>query len=99
MNATKPKPQPPAGSLAEPIVVAEFWANRRGEFVRVQLREYEGHALVDVRKHFTNADGKLQPTAKGISLAVLRLPELAKAIAEAERQAIELGLIGGRTNG
>ncbi len=48
--------------LSEPVMVAEFWANRRGESVRVQLREYEGRALVDVRKHFTAEDGKLQPT-------------------------------------
>ena len=70
-------------ALPEPIVAAEFWANRRGESVRVQLREFEGAALVDVRKHYTGADGKLQPTKKGLSLAIRRLPELAAAINKA----------------
>ena len=79
--------------LIEPIVVAEFWANRRGESVRVQLREFEGRALVDVRKHFTDSAGKLQPTRKGVSLAVRRLPDLASAINRAVDKARELGLI------
>ena len=86
-------------TLAEPVIVSEFWANRRGESVRVQLREYEGRALVDVRKHFTAADGKLQPTHKGISIAVTRLPDLAGALNRAVDKARELGLIadkGGR---
>jgi Transcriptional Coactivator p15 (PC4) len=81
-------------SLAEPIIVAEFWANRRGESIRVQLREFEGIAILDVRKHYTAADGVLRPTKKGLSLVIRRLPDLAAAIAKAERQARELGLLG-----
>jgi hypothetical protein len=64
---------------------------RRG--VRVQLREFEGAALVDVRKHYTGADGKLQPTKKGLSLAIRRLPELAAAINKALAKAKQLGLV------
>ncbi len=84
---------PRGAPLIEPIVVAEFWANRHGESVRVQLREFEGRALVDVRKHFTDSAGKLQPTKKGISVAIARLPELANAISRAMAKARELGLI------
>ncbi|HTC04899.1 MAG TPA: transcriptional coactivator p15/PC4 family protein [Xanthobacteraceae bacterium] len=80
-------------SLPEPVIVSEFWANRRGESVRVQLREYEGHPLVDVRKHFTNGEGKLQATKKGLSLSLHRLPELAAAINRALAKAQELGLV------
>lgn len=79
-------------SLTEPVIVAEFWANRRGESVRVQLREYEGQALIDIRKHYT-AEGKLLPTKKGLSLVVRRLPDLAAAIDKALAKARELGLI------
>jgi Transcriptional Coactivator p15 (PC4) len=82
-------------ALSEPVIVAEFWANRRGESVRVQLREFEGHALVDVRRHFTAADGVLRPTKKGLSLAIPRLPDLAKAINQAVTKARELGLLDG----
>ena len=80
-------------SIPEPVIVAEFWANRRGESVRVQLREFEGRPLVDVRKHFTNGEGKLQATKKGLAIAVIRLPELAAAINRALATARELGLV------
>jgi hypothetical protein len=79
--------------LTEPIIVAEFWANRRGESIRIQLREFEGLALIDVRKHYTGADGKMAPTKKGISIAVTRLPDLNRAVAKALQKARELGLL------
>lgn len=80
-------------SLPEPFVVGEFWANRRGQSVRVQLRQYEGRVIVDVRKFFT-VDGRLQPTKKGVSLVIARLPELAAALNKAVANARELGLLG-----
>ena len=80
-------------TITEPILVAEFWANRRGESIRVQLREFEGIALVDVRKHYTGPDGKLLPTKKALSVAVRRLPDLVTAITKALAKAHELGLI------
>lgn len=79
--------------LAEPVIVSEFWANRRGESVRISLREYEGIALVDVRRHYTAKDGVLRPTKKGLSIAIRRLPDLNAALAKAEQKARELGLI------
>jgi hypothetical protein len=79
--------------LADPVIVSEFWATRNGQSVRVQLRDFEGRTLVDARRYFTNKDGVLQPTKKGISLAVTRLPDLAAAINKALRTAIDLGLI------
>jgi hypothetical protein len=84
-------PQP--SRLPEPIEIAKFWRNRRGEAVVVQLREYEGHVLVDARTHFTNSQGKLQATSKGLSLVIRKLPELASALAKAEVKARELGLL------
>jgi hypothetical protein len=45
-------------NLAEPIIVQRFWCNRRGEAVVVQLREFEGQVLLDVRKYYTGRDGK-----------------------------------------
>jgi Transcriptional Coactivator p15 (PC4) len=80
-------------TLAEAVVVAKFWRNRKGEAVIVQLRAFEGHAIVDARVNFTDSEGHLRPSKKGLSLAVRRLPELAAALAEAERKARELGLL------
>ena len=35
---------PSAPTFAEPLKVAEFWKNRRGESIRVSLSTYEGRA-------------------------------------------------------
>ena len=76
-----------------PIEVAKFWANRRGEAVIASLREYKGALVIDVRKHFTADDGRLRPTAKGVALAVGKLPALAAAINKTLAKARELGLL------
>ena len=81
-------------ALPEPVIVCEFWANRRGESVRVRLCSIEGVRCVDLRRYQTTA-GKLQPTHKGITLAIHKLPALAAAILKAERKARALGFIRG----
>jgi hypothetical protein len=67
--------------------------NRTGQAVIVQIREYKGRTIVDVRVHYTGRDGTLLPTRKGLSVAVLRLPELSAAVTKALATARELGLI------
>lgn len=81
--------------LAEPVVVDQFWANRRHDAIVVDLSTYQGHNLINVRKHAMNREGKLVPTAKGVAIKVTRLPDLAKAINKALAKAQELGLIDG----
>ena len=86
--STKPPP------LAEPVVIAKFWKNRRrSESVHVTLSEYEGHSLINVRVYATGTDGIDRPTPKGIAMAIAKLPELARAIAKAEAKARELRLL------
>jgi hypothetical protein len=81
-------------TLAEPVEIAKFWKNRRrNESVHVSLSEYEGHCLINVRVYCTGTDGIDRPTPKGLSLVVLRLPNLAKAINKALTTAQSLGLI------
>jgi Transcriptional Coactivator p15 (PC4) len=82
-----------APALAEPITVAEWWKNRRGESVRLTLNRYEGRDVVDLRTWYTGDDGKLKP-GKGFAAEVRHLPRLAAAFARAEAKARELGLIG-----
>ena len=88
-----------AAALAEPIVVGEFWANRSGNSIRVQLYQYDGIPFVDVRRHYTDSNGKLCPTPKGFSLPVRKLPELAAAVGKAFNKAHQLGLIIDRKDG
>jgi hypothetical protein len=82
--------------LTEAIVCGEFWRNRGGESVRVQLREYQGRVLVDVRVHRTDTDGILKPTTKGVALSIRKLPKLTAAIGKALIKARELGLVEGQ---
>jgi hypothetical protein len=79
-------------TLEEPFKVDSFWRNRRHEAVVSTLSTFEGRNIFDVRIHAMK-DGKLVPTPKGVAVVVLRLPDLAKAINKALKQARELGLL------
>ena len=79
-------------SLTQPLTVAEWWKNRRGESIRISLSTYEGRNLIDLRSWYTGDDGKLKP-GKGFAATVEHLPRLAAEIAKAEAKARELGLI------
>jgi hypothetical protein len=78
----------------EPIEIAKFWKSRnRSEHVRVEISEYQGHRLINIRVWQTGSDGIDRPTTKGIALSVRKLPELAEAIGKAHLKARELGLL------
>lgn len=83
----------PRITLPEPLIICDFWRNRAGEAVRIQIREYEGQTLIDCRVHFTGQDGKLTPTSKGLSLSIRKLPELVAGLRKALSKAHELELI------
>lgn len=86
MGARKPE-------LAEPVVVDQFWANRRHDAIITELSTFKGHNLVNVRKHAMSREGRLVPTGKGVAINVTRLRDLAKAVDKAIARAVELGLI------
>jgi hypothetical protein len=81
-----------APALAEPITIAEFWKNRRGESIRLVLSQFQGRSIFDLRTWYS-ADGKLKP-GKGFAAEVRHLSRLAAAFVKAEAKARELGLIG-----
>jgi hypothetical protein len=84
----------PRPTLPEPIIISKFWKNRRrNESVRVELSEYEGHALINVRIWTTGTDGIDRPTPKGVAMGIRKLPELARSLVKAEAKAHELGLL------
>jgi hypothetical protein len=72
--------------LPELLTVSKFWRNRGGKAVFVQLKEYEGHALIE-RVFVADREGKSQPTGTG------KLPQLAAALNNALGKARELGLV------
>ena len=86
MSAQKP-------TIDEPVVISKFWKNRRHDAIITTLSTFEGRNVVDVRTHVMDRKGCLVPTRKGVSLVVLRLPELADAVTKALAKARELGLL------
>jgi hypothetical protein len=82
-------------TLDEPIEW-RLWKNRqRRDAIVISLSTYEGRNLIGVRLHTMGADGKMRPTAKGISMDVARLDELHTMVTRAARRARALGLIDG----
>jgi hypothetical protein len=84
----------PVTSL-EPVPICKFWKSPRDRsaHVRIEISEYRGHRLVNVRVWETGSDGIDRPSVKGIALSVRKLPELADGINKALDKARELGLI------
>jgi hypothetical protein len=79
-------------SLSEPVEIAKFWKNQKGEAIVVRLSPYEGHILIDQRAWFTAQDGTLKP-GKGLACSVRHLPELAEALNKALTEARARGLL------
>jgi hypothetical protein len=81
-------------NLAEqPIEIGKFFKNRKGDFVVVAIKEFQGIRYLDIRQFFTGDDGKSFPTKKGIAVRLHKLEELAGLINNAIAKAHELGLI------
>lgn len=78
--------------ISETLLIAEFKKNRGGDSVRVRLRPYETHTIIDIRTWESDLKGYRTP-GKGFACAVAKLPELARAIDKALAKARELGLI------
>ena len=65
-------------------LVATFQKNKFEE-VRVQIKEFKGYDLVDLRVYTTLKDGEEKiPTGKGLSINVSHFLELKKAMLETE---------------
>lgn len=78
--------------LSEPIEVAKFWRNRRGEAIYCTVKKIEGRPVADIRVHAGDGNGKLVPTSKGFALVPARLADLERALLKTLRKARELGL-------
>jgi Transcriptional Coactivator p15 (PC4) len=76
----------------EPVIVAEWPINKRGETARVSIEFYKGTWLINVRKWFEAEDGEMRPR-KGLALSVRHLPQLTEAVAKALSIARERELI------
>ncbi len=60
----------------------------------MSLTRYREHDLVDVRVYADNG-AEWVPTPKGVALPIEALPELAAALADAQKEAQAAGLLDG----
>ena len=58
--------------MTERIVIKK----NSGESIVISQTEFKGNDLVDMRIFFTNKDGDLSPTKKGLSIRLEKLDEL-----------------------
>lgn len=56
------------------------------ETLKVQLTEYKGHELVDIRVYYRTANDELAPTRKGVTISPALIPWLKTALEEIERE-------------
>lgn len=77
------EPSPPMGAAAEDIVVGEWLATKR-DLLRVTVRNFKGHTLIDIRRWYRDAGGKLCP-GKGVSSRPADIDSLRKALRKAAR--------------
>lgn len=74
-------------------LVASFQKNKFEE-VRVQVKEFKGYDLLDLRVYTTLKDGEEKiPTGKGLSINVTHFIELKNAVLLAEQVLRENGLL------
>ena len=73
------------GVIVMDKTVATFQKNKFQE-VRVGIREFKGNDLVDIRTWtMTQGSNEMVPTAKGVTINVLLLKELKKALEDVEK--------------
>jgi len=47
-------------TFSQPILIRQWWSDRGGRVIRVELRSYEGRNVIDIRRWETGRDGVLQ---------------------------------------
>jgi len=73
--------------------VATFQKNKFQE-VRIGIREFKGNDLVDIRTWtMTQGSEEMVPTAKGVSINIILLPELRKALDVVEKELKANGMV------
>lgn len=84
--------------MSEGVLIHELEKNKR-QRVRVCLKQFKGHELVDVRifAGLNEATNLPFPTREGISLRLAQLPELIGPLQFALSEAKRLGRMSGET--
>lgn len=65
------------------VVVDFFPKNKRGEYIKIRAKTFEGVELVDVRVFCKHKSGDIGPTKKGIAIPLRHLPRVIEALSKA----------------
>jgi hypothetical protein len=80
-------------TLDQPVTIEQWWKNRGGEIVRLELSTYEGANILNLRTWHTDKTDGISRPGRGFACSVKHLPKLAQVFAKATERARELGLI------
>lgn len=76
-------------------VLAEIQKNNRGDFIVASkiTNKNTGTVSIDIRQNYTNDEGELRVTQKGVRLNAELLPDLVKGLVKAleENEVMDLG--------
>jgi hypothetical protein len=75
------------------LVILDTWPRNKRESIRVQLCEFQGRPVIDIRTWFDPGTGELKPGRIGITLGVKHLAPLADALVAAYDHATRAGLV------
>jgi hypothetical protein len=78
--------------MSEQRLIAAIRRNMREE-IRVTLGEWNGRPVFGIRAWFQASDGTMRPSKDGLTLRADLLPKLARALADAEREARNRGVL------
>lgn len=70
--------------MKEPIIIKDI--PKGSETLRVEISEYKGVQYLNLRMWYTDKDGELRPTKKGIAVNKEDYQELKAAVLEAENK-------------
>lgn len=65
-------------------VIRDIDKGSRGEVIRVEVTEYKGNHYLNLRVWYTDKDGELKPTQKGIAITPDLYEDLKSAVISAE---------------
>ena len=65
-------------------VIRDIDKGARGEVIRVEVTEYKGSTYLNLRVWYTDKDGELKPTQKGIAIPPELYVQVKDAFLEAE---------------
>jgi hypothetical protein len=60
-------------------IIADIKKNER-EIIRIEVSEFKGRELINLRQWFFHVEGEYRPTQKGVAIDVSKYEELKKAI-------------------